>query len=159
MPHIHELYDFTASAFILHPSEPKICLLMHRKLHKWLQPGGHVELHEDPLEALAHELIEETGLTPEDYTIIEPADQPHPRGSKTLPLPMHFNVHPFKDTEHRHIDVGYLVQSKTEKLNPQQEESQIIGWFNLDEITKMHKQGELHDGTFDICSWILEKQV
>ncbi len=52
MPHIHELYDFTASAYILHPTESKILLLLHKKLGKWLQPGGHIELSEDPLQAL-----------------------------------------------------------------------------------------------------------
>jgi 8-oxo-dGTP pyrophosphatase MutT (NUDIX family) len=58
MPHIHEKYDFTVSAMIMHHSEPKLGLHFHKKLRKWLQAGGHIELHEDPLQALEHELLE-----------------------------------------------------------------------------------------------------
>lgn len=162
MPHIHDLYDFTASAFILHPTEPKIALLMHKKLFKWLQPGGHVELDEDPLQALEHELAEETGLRLANCEIIQPADQPTARigdkHHKTLPLPFHFNVHDFYDDgSHRHIDLEFLVRANTEKLSPAEGESQDIAWFTVDEIRELNKKGECYDATLDICKWIAEK--
>ena len=100
---------------ILHPSEPKLCLHYHKKLRKWLQPGGHIELSEDPIEALVHELQEEADLSENQYDIIEPAKQPHPRGEKTTPLPIHLNVHAFNDS-HKHIDFQYLVKSKVTAL-------------------------------------------
>ncbi len=62
MAHIHEHYDFTVSAYVLHPTQPKIALHFHKKLFKWLQFGGHVELDEDPAQALTHELLEEAGF-------------------------------------------------------------------------------------------------
>ena len=34
---------FTASAFVLSPSFNALYLIHHRKLERWLQPGGHVE--------------------------------------------------------------------------------------------------------------------
>ena len=34
---------FTASAFVLHPSNDSILLIFHEKLRLWLQPGGHVD--------------------------------------------------------------------------------------------------------------------
>ncbi len=157
MAHLHELFDFTVSAFILHPSEPKICLHFHKKLSVWLQPGGHIELDEDPLEGLKHELLEEVGFKVDDYEILQQIDQPKPRHSKTLPLPFHLNVHQFANTNHRHIDFGYLIKAKTNKFNPQEGESKQIEWLSLKEIKSLHKKGEIYDGTLDICDWIFKR--
>ena len=60
MPHIHELIDFTVGVYIVHDS--KVLLVHHKKFDKWLSVGGHIELHEDPEEALFREVKEETGL-------------------------------------------------------------------------------------------------
>ncbi len=46
MPHIHELYDFVVSAFIVHRG--RVLLIYHKKYDEWLPIGGHVELDEDP---------------------------------------------------------------------------------------------------------------
>ena len=46
MPHIHEKIDFTVEVFIVH--KDTVLLRMHDKVKKWLGPGGHIELHEDP---------------------------------------------------------------------------------------------------------------
>jgi 8-oxo-dGTP pyrophosphatase MutT (NUDIX family) len=69
MPHVHELYDFTTSAFIAYNGT--ILLVQHKKIGKWLQPGGHIELDEDPLEALWREIEEETGLTKSHLEIVQ----------------------------------------------------------------------------------------
>lgn len=156
MAHIHENYDFTVSAYVLHPSEAKIALHFHKKLHKWLQFGGHVELDEDPEQALTHELLEEAGFAPKDYEIIQSTDQPHPRGSKTLNIPFHYEVHQFADTNHKHIDMQYLVKAKIDKFSPKENESKTIAWFTLDEINKLHIKDEMNDGTLDICTWIFK---
>ncbi len=159
MAHIHEHYDFTVSAYVLHPTQPKIALHFHKNLFKWLQFGGHVELDEDPAQALTHELLEEAGFSPKDYEIMQTLDQPHPRGSKTLNLPFHYEVHSFTDTEHNHIDMQYLVRAKTDRFKPQDGESKTIAWFTLDEIKKIHKSGEMKDGTLDICEWIFKNHL
>jgi 8-oxo-dGTP diphosphatase len=158
MPHIHELYDFTASAFVIHPTERKLCLLKHKKLNKWLQPGGHVELNEDPIQALEHELLEETGLVLSDCEIIEPSEQPIVRGQKTLPLPQHINVHDFNEV-HKHIDMQYLIRSNTDQLNPADGESQQIEWFDVQTIRQLHSSGEVFDGTLDLCEWIFKNYL
>jgi len=63
MAHIHTQpgqHDHTASAYIVRTDfdEPKIMLHLHRKIGKYLQFGGHVELHETPWQAVVHELRE-----------------------------------------------------------------------------------------------------
>lgn len=160
MPHIHDLYDFTASAFVLHPTEPKIALHLHKKLSRWLQPGGHVELNEDPLQALEHELLEEVGLKLADCELLEPSEQPNISSPdyKTLPLPFHFMVHDFfPDGSHRHIDLEYLIRANTSQLSPAADESQEIGWFDIDAIRGLHKAGKVFDSTLSLCEWIAKK--
>ncbi len=158
MPHIHELYDFTTSAFILHPTQPELCLHYHKKLNKWLQPGGHIELDEDPIEALAHELREETGLVLDDCEMLLQPDRPTGRGLKSLPIPFNVFTHFFDDT-HQHIDLTYLVRANTEELSPQEGESQQIGWFTLQAVQDLHQQGQVFDNTLDIVQWIFSKNL
>ncbi len=40
----------------------RLLLIKHKRLDKWLPPGGELEPHETPLEAAIRELREETGL-------------------------------------------------------------------------------------------------
>jgi 8-oxo-dGTP diphosphatase len=159
MPHINKLYDFTVSAFIIHPTEPKLCLHYHKKLRKWLQPGGHIELDEDPIEALTHELDEEVGISLADCEVYEPQEQPTVRGQKILPLPSMFNVHEFADSGHKHIDMQYIIKSNTVQFNPKEGESPIVSWLTIDEIEKLYQSDQLYEGTFDICTWIFDKYM
>ena len=143
MGHIHELYDFTASAFIVH--EGKVLLLHHKKLKTWLQPGGHVELNEDPEMALWREIKEETGLTKKVLTIIQLQSHKLPsHGSssqKRLPLPFDLNVHLFSnETGHKHIDFCYLMKSSTDKIAQNLTESNDLRWFSRSEIEEIANQ-------------------
>ena len=154
MAHIHELYDFTTSAFVIHPKEPKILLLLHKKLGKWLQPGGHVELNENPLQTLHHEMLEETGLNPTDYVIIEPSESPRPKGNnRPLPLPFYFNEHNFNET-HKHIDICYLAKASITKLTTEPDGASDIGWFTIAQINKHYAAGKMFVDTKNICKWI-----
>ena len=68
---------FTASAFVLSPDGGSIVMIRHRRLDRWLQPGGHVEAHDrDVKEAARREAIEEAGRRWE-----------RPAGSRSGPRP------------------------------------------------------------------------
>jgi 8-oxo-dGTP diphosphatase len=60
MPHLHDLMDFTVVALVVH--ENRVLLISHRQLHKWLPLGDHIDLDEDPDQALFREIKEESGL-------------------------------------------------------------------------------------------------
>src|SRR3989344_1630221 len=101
MAHIHEKIDFTASAFIVHGD--KVVLHKHKKLGMWLQPGGHIELHEDPVEAVLREAKEETGL---DVDLVGndlvPMDTKF--GAREITVPRYINRHYFDEARtHEHI--------------------------------------------------------
>ncbi|WP_345713543.1 NUDIX domain-containing protein, partial [Kineococcus glutinatus] len=53
----------TASALLLTPDGTRTCLVLHGRMQRWVQPGGHLEPGDAGLAAAAaRELAEETGL-------------------------------------------------------------------------------------------------
>lgn len=140
MAHIHELYDFTASAFIVHKDQ--VLLLHHKKLKTWIQPGGHIELNEDPEMALWREIEEETSLSKEVLTIIDTQKVVLPVQNnatmKSIPMPFDINVHNYDDAgQHKHIDLCYLMTSNTDIIEQNITESNDIKWFSRSQIEKM----------------------
>ncbi len=108
-----ELTHVTASAIVVGPSG--VVLHRHRRLHRWLQPGGHVEPGEMPADAALREVAEETGI---------PAT--HPEGGPTL---VHVDVHTAA-RNHVHLDLRYLVLAPDVPPAPGPGESQDVAWFS-----------------------------
>lgn len=53
----------TASGLVLTPDRDRVLLVFHRRLQRWLQPGGHVEAEDPDLPtAASREVMEETGV-------------------------------------------------------------------------------------------------
>ncbi len=51
--------DFTVAVFVIDAG--RVLLHWHRKLARWLPPGGHIEPDEIPDDAALREVLEETG--------------------------------------------------------------------------------------------------
>lgn len=94
--------DFTATTFVVH--ERRTLLLLHRKLGKWLPPGGHIDPHELPDEAAIREVREEAGLEVELLT---------PGGMlgevRVLPQPYCILLEDIAPG-HQHIDLIYFAR-------------------------------------------------
>jgi 8-oxo-dGTP pyrophosphatase MutT (NUDIX family) len=57
---------FTASGFVVSPDGSALLLVHHRRLDRWLQPGGHIDPEDvSPIAAAAREVLEETGIATE----------------------------------------------------------------------------------------------
>lgn len=156
MPHIHELYDFTVSFYILSPNKNKVCLHYHKKLETWNQLGGHIELDQDPEEALVMELREEAGLHPNDYTIVETLKGPELPQNKQLTAPFSIIMWNYGDSDHKHIDLPYIIHSHTNELQPEEGESAQIDWFSREQVKEMYQKGDIQEPTYIIFEWIFE---
>jgi 8-oxo-dGTP pyrophosphatase MutT (NUDIX family) len=97
----------TASCLAIHPRDASMVILWHKKIGRWVQPGGHVEDSDESVaDASLRELCEETGATTTDI-------------SKFLGI-VDIDVHPIpahKDQpEHLHYDVrfGFVMSDNWE---------------------------------------------
>ena len=131
MPHIHDLIDFTVDVFIVHDN--KVLLIFHKKHNMWLQVGGHIELNEDPDEALFREVKEECGL--EIEIIGEKQPKFEMKGTKFLYAPVFMNIHDINET-HKHIGLIYFAKAKSDKFVLSEKEHKDIRWFSKEDLDK-----------------------
>ncbi len=107
------LTHVTASAVVV--GRRGVLLHRHRRLQRWLQPGGHLEPGESPMEGARRESEEETGLALD-----------HPTGGPVL---LHLDVHEAADA-HMHLDIRFLLLGPDEDPAPPPDESQDVAWFS-----------------------------
>lgn len=131
MPHIHDLIDFTVDVFIIH--EKKVLLIFHKKHSMWLQIGGHIELNEDPEQALFREVKEECGLDIEIIGNKEPNTEV--KGTKFLYPPIFLNIHDINET-HKHVGLYYIAKARSDKFVLNNKEHKDIRWFTKEELDK-----------------------
>jgi 8-oxo-dGTP pyrophosphatase MutT (NUDIX family) len=121
----------TASAFIFDLNNRKILLIHHKKLNKWLQPGGHCDGEKDMLSVAIKEVLEETGLVIENL------------GQEIFDLdihtiPIHENI-----AQHEHFDVRYLLIADCNIPLVQNHETNQLKWINLDEMSEYTNEESL----------------
>lgn len=114
----------TASAILV--GRRGVVLHLHKRLHLWLQPGGHIDADELPWDAARREAAEETGLPVE-----------LPAGEPAL---AHVDVHA-GPRGHTHLDLRYIVIGADTDPQPPPEESQDVRWFSWDEAMAIADPG------------------
>ena len=116
----------TASAFVVHPSEPSAALLKHKKIGRWLQPGGHVEPDDaDIVSAARREVSEEIGIR---------------RLSSFGVIDVDVHVFPARgdQPEHLHLDVRIGFVAGSDRL-VDSGESDGVRWAGFDEMQRMEE--------------------
>ncbi len=100
----------TASAVVVTPDRRSIALILHTRLDRWLQPGGHVEPQDaDVVDAALREVAEEVGLT----------DLPRPEdGAPPFDIDVHGIPASGGQPEHFHFDVRFLFRAPATELTP-----------------------------------------
>lgn len=114
---------FTASAFVLSPDRDALLLILHGKLQRWLQPGGHVDPTDtDLLAAARREVLEEVGLA--ELELLAPAP---------LDLDVH-DIPPLRaDPAHAHFDVRFLFRASSLAFQAGSD-AKAARWVPLDQI-------------------------
>ena len=131
MAHIHEKIDFTVAIFVV--SEGKVLVIHHRKLHKWLPLGGHVELDEDPEQAALREAKEESGFEVELLGERPPTTEP---GTRALIAPRFLDIHRISDT-HEHIGMIYWARPKNGAMTLAEAEHHDIRWCAAEDLDRL----------------------
>jgi 8-oxo-dGTP pyrophosphatase MutT (NUDIX family) len=115
---------FTASAFVLSPAEDAMLLIHHAKLHRWLQPGGHVEADDASLLAAARrEIAEEVGITA--ATLV---------GEGAFDIDVHEIPALKGDPAHAHFDVRFLFRAPSLAFEAASD-AKAARWVALAEIS------------------------
>ncbi len=108
----------TGSAWLLDPSRQRVLLTRHRKLNRWLQPGGHCDGDPDTLAVAIREAEEESGLAVNRLT--------------STPLDIDIHRIPARGPEpaHLHFDVRYALAAQTEAFTVS-DESDALAWVHI----------------------------
>ena len=159
MPHIHTKpgqHDHTASAYIIRTDFDKqmIMLHMHKKLKKWMQFGGHIELDENPWQTLTHELLEETGYDMDQLQIMQPKDRLKKLKTHHLhPVPISFLTHAFNDEPHYHTDIAFLfITSQAPRHAIGKNESPAINLYSQAEIQNL----DTYDSILEVANFAFD---
>jgi 8-oxo-dGTP pyrophosphatase MutT (NUDIX family) len=129
----------TASAFVVETSGRRVLLLHHRKLDRWLQPGGHADPDEEVGETIAlREAREETGLSGLEL---------HPSAPRPLDLDVHRIPARGDEPAHDHLDLRYLVTAPDEGvLHRNAAEAKDLKWFSWGELATLPLDSGLRRG-------------
>jgi 8-oxo-dGTP pyrophosphatase MutT (NUDIX family) len=114
----------TGSAVVARPDGKAFLLVHHRRLDRWLQPGGHTDPEDtDVLATALREVREETGVLA----------RPVEAGGR----PFDVDVHPIParkgEPEHLHFDLRFLATASDTDLTPHPEETREVRWCTLEE--------------------------
>jgi ADP-ribose pyrophosphatase YjhB (NUDIX family) len=119
------LRHFTVAVFVVHAG--RVLLHFHRKLGRWLPPGGHIEANELPDDAALREVLEETGVR---ARLLGgrglPIDDP-----RQLVLPAGIQVERI-ETGHEHIDLVYFAcpaDPDDVEIDALLAERDRVGWY------------------------------
>ncbi|MGH9399876.1 MAG: NUDIX hydrolase [Thermoanaerobaculia bacterium] len=124
----------TGSAVIGRPGGAAFLLVRHRKLGRWLQPGGHTDAADaDVLSTALREAREETGLS--TLTVLQ--------GGRPFDVDVHLIPERPGDPAHHHFDLRYLVVTSEAALTAQADEVAGARWFTLDEALAAGVDGSL----------------
>ena len=112
----------TASGLVI--NDDKVLLIFHPYIKRWLQPGGHIDEGETPINAAIREVYEETGLV---CTLASNEQDP-------IDIDIHLIPSNPKKGEGEHLHIDLLFQLKVEKQDVPLEAIQF-NWVPFDQVT------------------------
>lgn len=112
---------FTGSAWVVSADGQRTLLTHHRKLDRWLQPGGHADGDRDLAQVALREAQEETGLAGLRLETGEIFD-----------LDRHWIPERAGVPGHWHHDVRYVVRAGPDERFVVSDESHALAWRRID---------------------------
>ena len=117
----------TASAWLIDPGGCRVLLTHHRKLNRWLQPGGHCDSDPDTLRTALREAAEESGLAVD--------------ACSNSPLDIDIHAIPARAAEpaHLHYDVRYALRAKSDDFAVSAE-SHALAWVEFADVADYSRE-------------------
>jgi 8-oxo-dGTP pyrophosphatase MutT (NUDIX family) len=109
---------------VFDPKAAAVLLMHHKKLQKWLQPGGHCDGNSNFIEVAQKELWEETGL------------KLNPVSSEAFDLDIHSIPASSAESAHLHYDWRVLFTADSRAPMPKNDEGNLVKWVPLLEISE-----------------------
>ena len=113
---------FTGSALVLSVDGRRTLLTRHRKLQRWLQPGGHADGDSDLRRVALREACEETGVP--GLRVEAPI----------FDLDRHWIPAHGEVAGHWHYDVRFLVRATASEAFVVSAESDDLAWWSLSDV-------------------------
>jgi 8-oxo-dGTP pyrophosphatase MutT (NUDIX family) len=116
----------TASGVVLSPDGQSVLLVLHRRLGRWLQPGGHLDPEDRTVAGAARrEVVEETGVSP------DLAAPPRLVGIDVHEIPAAKGEPP-----HLHHDLVFRFIGQRDPPQPSAEVARVT-WWPIDDLHAM----------------------
>ena len=148
--------QFTATVYII--ENEQVLLIFHRKLQKWLPPGGHMDPNETPPQAAKREAKEETGLEIEfiqqeniwiNRWNASSFERPYQCLLEEIPA---YGDKP----AHQHIDFIYVGIPTGGNLLQNDVETTGLRWFTRIEVEQLEPDQEIFQETQQVILHLLE---
>lgn len=117
----HTAGHITGSAWLLNPTGDRVLMTLHRKLKRWLQPGGHADGQRDTLAVALREAEEESGIR--DITAVS---------NDIFDVDIHLIPARPGEPEHFHYDIRYLLRAPHEQFVISDESDALAWWSSAD---------------------------
>lgn len=113
----------TGAGWVVNPDRTHALLTHHRKLNKWLQPGGHADGDSDVFRVALREVQEESGI-----------DRIIPLSEDIFDIDVHEVPSHKKDLPHLHYDIRFLFEADMLAELKVTHESHDLQWIPMDRI-------------------------
>lgn len=113
---------FTGSCWLVSADGMRVLLMHHRKLDRWLQPGGHADGDTDLARVALREAQEETGVT---GLRVE---------GGIFDIDRHLIAARMNEPEHWHYDVRYVVRAGADERFTINQESRALAWRAVTDV-------------------------
>lgn len=119
----------SGSSWVVNPARSHVLIMHHRKLDRWLQPGGHADGDPDMLRVVLKETAEEAGIDIKNVKLL---------GERIFDVDVHTVHESSHDPRHTHYDVRFLVEIDDRLSVPGNAESHEIRWVSLDQVPRFN---------------------